>query len=370
MFNKLKTNSKFKKVGRFYRIYGFSRTYIKIIGRTRKQILPFRLPFTVFRKNPKNVAIIGCGQFAFANIAYFLKYNLGDVVYGAYDIDKNEANSFISYYKGKAFSDPEELINDSNVKYVYIASNHATHTNYAISALKQNKIVYVEKPISVNFDQFNSLMNVVKGKRLYVGYNRPLSPAIKYIKELISTQERNPLSLSCFITGHKIPEDHWYRNFEEGTRVCGNIGHWLDLSVNLLNKIGLPSQLSVAICASSKTEKDDNLNITITSDSEDIISIMLSSREEPFEGINETINIQHSNVIAKIDDFRRLTVWNGEGVTKKRYFRKDVGHKNAIMQPFSKENERDFNEIVISTRLMLEITEAVRSNTKEFIFNI
>ena len=371
----MEQNTKFnfkKKVVRYSKIYGFGRTYVKIAGRLRKNPLPIRFPISILKKKTKNVAIIGCGQFAFATISYFLKHKFGDIIFGAFDVNESHSKGLVKYYKGKVFTDAESLIKNSNVSYVYIASNHATHTDYAIKALNENKIVYVEKPISVTKNQLNDLILAAKGKQIFVGYNRPFSPAIQTIKPFLEqVKKRKPLSLNCFITGHKIPKDHWYRNFDEGTRVCGNIGHWLDLSIHLLAAIGLPSYLTVSIHASSKKEKDDNLNITLVSDREDIISIMLSSREEPFEGINETINLQHAHTIAKIDDFRRLTIWNRETLIKKRYFRKDAGHKNAILQPFNKKGMvRNFDEVIVSTQLMLEITEAIRSDRNEFVFNI
>lgn len=173
-----------------------------------------------------------------------------------------------------------------------------------------------------------------------------------------------------FVSGHKIPEDNWSRNKEEGTRICGNIGHWVDASIHILNQIGLPKTLTVSLNASSKQEIDDNLNLTFVSEIVDLITIILTSRSEPFERINESINFQHDDIIAKIDDFRRLTIWKNDELFKERYFRKDVGHKDAIYQPFCETNKRDFNEIKISTLLMLETKEAVLHNVKEFSFNL
>lgn len=367
----LSRKKKILKIKRFFSIYGFERTYVKIMGRVRKKSVFLKLPISFFPKE-KNIAIIGAGQFGFATIGYFIKKKFGNVFYGVYDLNSDNAKSFVNYYRGKQFDNPSNLINDDKIKYVYIASNHATHTDYAIKALKEKKIVYLEKPISVNKEQFSALQKELSnGGELYVGYNRPFSPAVQEIRKRMKLQsERNALTLNCFITGHKIPKDHWYRNPEEGTRVCGNIGHWLDLTINLLNTIGLPNSMLVKIHSSSEEEKDDNLVITMTTDQHDLVSIMLSSREEPFEGINESINIQYSHLIAKIDDFRRLKIWDQEKLIKKRYFRKDVGHKNAIYQPFKGGMQRDFNEVLISTRLMLDITEAIINNKKEFIFSI
>jgi len=371
MINNSKKN-KLRKFYRFYTIYGFSRSYVKAAGRLRLVGKLPKLPFSYKINEKKNIAIIGAGQFAFANISHFLKCKLGNVIYGVFDINQENSKSLSNYYKAKAFENHEDLLQDRSIEYVYVASNHATHTSYTIQALNLGKIVYVEKPISVTFEQFENLLKAAEGKKLYVGYNRPFSPAIIEVREFLLKKEqiRKPISINYFITGHKIPKDHWYRNYEEGTRVCGNIGHWLDLTINLLSVIGLPKEINVTILSSSEEEKDDNLTINMITNRNDIISIMLSSREEPFEGINESINIQHSDTIVKIDDFRRMTIWDNENIKKYRYFRKDVGHKNAILQPFENTYTRDFEEVKISTRLMLEITNAVRNNTNNFTFNI
>jgi len=361
--------NKIIKIYRFFKIYGFSRTYVKVIGRLR--ITPvIKFPISFVFNSKKEIAIIGAGQFSFANIGIYLKKNRGNCTLGIYDIDKENAITYANYYNTKVFNNADELITDERVKIVYIASNHASHTDYAIKALNANKIVYVEKPISVNSEQFSKLMKASNNKKLYVGYNRPFSPAIIEVQKYLNFSKRVPLSLSCFVTGHKLEKDHWYRDYKEGTRVCGNIGHWLDLSINLLKTIGLPNTINVSIRSSNEEEKDDNVAITMITDKEDLISIILTSREEPFEGINESINIQHSDLIVKIDDFRRMTIWKGVSLVKKRYFRKNVGTENAILQPFTNKYVRDFSEVEISTRLMLEITDAIRSDKSNFIFKV
>ena len=359
--------NKIRKIIRFFKIYGLGRTYVKVIGRLRINPL-IKLPFSFIFMAKKEIAVIGAGQFAFANIGYYLYKKKGNCFFGVFDINIDNSSSFANYYRTNVYNNADELIYHEKVKYVYIASNHASHTDYAIKALNANKIVYIEKPISVSKDQYSELMKARKGKIIYVGYNRPLSPAIFLINKHLKVKNREPLTLNCFITGHKIAKDHWYRNYNEGTRVCGNIGHWLDLSINLLNKLGLPNRMEITINPSNDKEKDDNVSLVMITDKGDLISIILSSREEPFEGINESINIQHSHLIAKIDDFRKLTIWNGEKLITKRYFRKNVGHRNAILQPFTNRYKRDFHEIEISTRLMLEITEGIRNNKSKITF--
>ena len=102
-----------------------------------------------------------------------------------------------------------------------------------------------------------------------------------------------------FITGHYIEENHWYRNEDEGTRICGNLGHWLDLSIHLikLKQINL-TDLEINITYSDIKATSENLSVTITTPDNDMIVIIFSTRGEPFEGVSETINFQQGDIIA------------------------------------------------------------------------
>ena len=344
-----------KKLIRFILIYGIARSLFKAFGRLR--INSIKLPsFKI-----KDIALIGCGQFGFATIGFFISRKSKHTFNRAYDVDKKKQQSFENFYSVKKETDSfMSIITDEEINYVYIASNHFSHTEYALSAIQNNKIVYVEKPISVNYQQFKSLVNSIKknNAEIYAGYNRPFSKAVLDLKSYINNFPNKPFSLSYFISGHLLESEHWYRDAKEGTRICGNIGHWLDLTIHILSWRKLPNSLNISISYSNLKEIDDNISITITTEYNDIISIMLSSRSEPFEGINETVNIQYNNIIAKIDDFRKMIIWQDEKLRKKSYWPKDVGHQKAILQPFNVDKyKRNWSEVEDSTLLMLFITD-------------
>ena len=341
------------KVLRYSKIYGTSRALIKVASRSR---IRFSLPN--FKKK-RFISLIGCGQFGFSTISYFLYFNNKSNFLECYDTNSDNSKSLGNFfgYK-KIIKNIDDLFLNKKCKLIYIASNHHSHTDYAVKALKNNIDVYIEKPISVSNIQLNLLLNAYKSSssNIYVGYNRPFSGAIK---ELLPYFSDSPFSINCFISGHLIEKDHWYRDPKEGTRICGNMGHWIDLSIHLFNTRGyIPSQYTISILQANISEPDDNLVVSITTEKNDILSIMLTARCEPFEGINETINILNGDLIAKIDDFRTLSIWNNEKVKKIRFSPKDVGHKSAILQPFKK-TKRNFEEVLVSTRLMLEIKNMI-----------
>ncbi|WP_157494019.1 Gfo/Idh/MocA family protein [Fulvivirga imtechensis] len=330
--------------------------------------MKYLLPSWYKVNSQKIVSLIGCGQFGFATISYIILKHQGKLFLECFDIDKERSQFTGNFYGYKSSVNPNTLINNKDCKIVYIASNHFSHTEYAIEAIKAQKDVYIEKPISVNFNQFNNLSAHVRNSnsKIFCGYNRPFSKAIRIIAKKIQNKGQS-FSMGCFISGHFIEESHWYRNPQEGTRICGNVGHWIDLMVHLMFKRGnVPKVFEVGIVYSNTAHPDDDLSISISTDVSDIINIMITSRNEPFEGINETINFQDANLIAKIDDFQKITIWEKEKKYSKRFFPKDVGHVLAINQPFlKKKDQRNWKEIEVSTYLMLIIADMVK-NTVNF----
>lgn len=356
-----------RKLLRFAMIYGPTRTFFKVAGRLR-----FRPP-TVGRRRSADIGLIGCGQFAFATIGYFLHRSFGHRVLGCHDIDDSAAHSLARGLRvARVCASVDDLIAMPELRLVYIASNHASHADYAARALDRGLDVYVEKPIAVDHSQLIRLLSARQRAqgRLFAGYNRPFSPAIRGLRSRTTIDPAGGITLHCFVVGHQLGRDHWYRRPEEGTRVCGNIGHWLDLFVHILAWRSLPDLLEIGVTWADDTEPDDNVSISIRSDRSDLFSVLLTSRCEPFEGISETIHFQHGDTIAKIDDFRRMTLWQGPDLYRRRWWPKDVGHQGAILQPFTPGTGRDWHEIELSTLLMLHIAEMVsrRQRRSDFSF--
>src|SRR6185312_5865107 len=131
--------------------------------------------------------------------------------------------------------DAHRIIHDDAIDLVFIASNHASHAEYAIEALQQGKSVHIEKPHVVNEDQLLRLCDAMAKStgKVTLGFNRPLSRIGLEIKRHLDSQKGSAV-YNWFVAGHEIPPDHWYFHEKEGGRVLGNLCHWTDFVYQLV----------------------------------------------------------------------------------------------------------------------------------------
>ena len=351
------------KLWRYIRIYGWRRALVKAAGRTRSSsswMLGLKR-----RAGPPNVSVIGCRQAAFSTLCFFLYRARGAVFLDAFDTDRVQAETLARFYGFRGVAESADiLLQDPAVRLVYIASNHASHTAYTIEALQRSVDVFVEKPLCTQWKDLRALEEAIEGSRarIWTGYNRPFSAAVVHLRKKIAGL-RTPLSLVCYIHGHHIPQAHWYRHPKEGTRISGNAGHWLDLAIHLLTAVwgGAPSIVHLHHTPATAAEPDDNFTLILHTDAGDHITIVLASRNEPAEGVRESIEVQCGEISAQIDDFRTMRLWHRGKSSRTTYPVKDVGHRLCTLQPFLPDSQqRSFTEVLCSTRLMLHATDLAR----------
>ena len=362
---------KLKRLQRSVSMWGIHRTLAKASNRISSPIRPV----LNLRSRKKDTLLVGCGQFGASTASFFISKVEGNRLLSCYDIvEANAERVKKAYGYDLVSSDYTDMLDLPGANYVLIASNHASHTGQAIAALERGLTVHVEKPISVTWEQLAALEQVVSTRqdKFFVGYNRPFAKALVQLREQLPAGD-GPFTIDCFVAGHAIDPSHWYYDPAEGTRICGNVGHWIDLSVHLLSQRSLPDRLKIDISYSDPELREENFALSMTSDQGDLVTMVFTTRGEPFDGVNETINIQHGPLMAKIDDFRTMKVWNHDSYRMHRYRPKDVGHRASVVQMFDARPKyaRPWDEVLCSTMLMLHITDMVRlgETTSDFSFS-
>ncbi len=226
------------------------------------------------------------------------------------------ASLFAQYHLNYYTDDPARLIADPAVDLVYIASNHASHAEYAIQALERGKSVHIEKPHAVTEDQLLRLCRAMHSSsgRVRLGFNRPYSPFGQAIRAALGSQS-GPAMLNWFIAGHELPKDHWYFKDEEGGRVLGNLCHWTDFIYQL---VPAENRLPVVITPTRSRQADCDIAVTYRFGDDTLAVITFSAKGHTFEGVRERFAAHRGNVLISMDDFQELLVENVDRKTRKR----------------------------------------------------
>ena len=324
------TRYKLRKAARYARLYGLSRTRVKVESyyHMRRRYEPPPPP----RNEPargRHVGIIGCGKFAYAQIAYYLRRNYGDVIHSAMDVDLNRAVSLFERYGLVSYTDDaSEVIDNTAVDTIFIASNHSSHAEYAIHALASGKTVHIEKPHVVSEEQLRRLCGAMEeGEgRVALGFNRPHSELARVIKQALDSQSGRAM-FNWFIAGHDLEPDHWYQRPEEGGRILGNLCHWTDFVYQLMPE---SDRFPIEIKPTRGLEADANVAVTYTFGDGSICAITFSAKGHAFEGVKERFAAHRGDALIAMDDFRTLEVNELERKTTIRKRRRDHGHEAMI----------------------------------------
>ena len=88
----------------------------------------------------RQVAFIGCGKYAFSNIASYLRKRRSRFLRLTFDKHPSRAMSLCRAYCGAAaVADWREILEDPRVRTVFIASNYASHAEYALACVEAGK---------------------------------------------------------------------------------------------------------------------------------------------------------------------------------------------------------------------------------------
>jgi predicted dehydrogenase len=361
---------KIKKVIRYMGMYGIRRTYMKVLGQKHMRQSYKTLPRMKGKiRNNQTVGIIGCGNYSFTTIAYFLRKDFGHCIAACMDKDINRAASYASRYKVPLYTDNSDVvISNDNIRLIYIASNHASHAEYAIKALEAGKNVYIEKPHVVSIEQLKRLhlaMQKHEG-RVFLGFNRPYSGFGKLIRDILFASD-GPAMINWFVVGHYLEPDHWYLRRGEGGRVLGNLCHWTDFTLRLVKKDIYP--ITIVPARPDKSDRDMAVNLIFSDGT--IAGITFSSQGHSFEGVRESLRIQKGNLLIAMDDFKSLEFELMASKTRVVNYYHDHGHKNNIINAYKNvhQNEPYNRDLEIShientAWLFLNVKEALDRNER------
>ena len=160
--------------------------------------------------------VIGTGSIAnaFAHSIGHCKHSELIAVFGR---NKEALQEFSSKFDAICINDIDELVTSNAIDAIYIATPHSSHFEYALQAIKNNKHVLCEKPITMNHIESMVLFGLARdfGVFLMEAYMYRTHPQtfniLKNIESLRGTNEKVEIN-SSFGFHAEIPKEHRLRN--------------------------------------------------------------------------------------------------------------------------------------------------------------
>ncbi|MGM0566959.1 MAG: Gfo/Idh/MocA family protein [Bacteroidota bacterium] len=132
--------------------------------------------------------IIGLGQIAHKFAADLMLSN-DAVLHGVASRELNKARLFAKKFKSiKHYDSYEALANDSDIDVIYIATPHVFHFENTMMCLRKGKAVLCEKPMGMNADEVNIMVQEAKSRNLYLmeGIWTRFIPATEKLIEILN----------------------------------------------------------------------------------------------------------------------------------------------------------------------------------------
>jgi predicted dehydrogenase len=103
----------------------------------------------------------------------------------------------------------QELLEQTDLEAVVIASPNAAHAEQAIAAAKAGKHIYLEKPMAISLEDCRRIVEAVResGVKLDMGYHRRLNPIAVFARQLIADGRLGELVYVESDYFHHVPGD-------------------------------------------------------------------------------------------------------------------------------------------------------------------
>jgi predicted dehydrogenase/threonine dehydrogenase-like Zn-dependent dehydrogenase len=229
--------------------------------------------------------------------------------------------------KCKDVTNYDELLN-SDIDCVIIGTRHDTHADFAIRALKSGKAVFVEKPMSLNYDEYHELCAVVEKTEapFMVGYNRRFSPFVMKIKEH-AKKRINPMIIQYTMNAGYIPPNVWVNTQEGGGRIVGEACHIIDLFRYIIGYPAVSVSVDFLEPKTGSIKSDDNLIATIKYEDGSIGTMLYTAIGSKNAG-KESMNVFFDEQVFELQDYKCLRAY---GVSCDLVIKKqDKGHFNEL----------------------------------------
>ncbi len=324
------------------------------------------IPNSEYKGGDGKLMIVGAGNFTQATLMPALNKINAPVKYIISSSGLSSTLLAKKYGVPKSTTEFEDALQDKEVNGVLITTQHNLHAGMTIKALKAGKQVFVEKPLALNDEELQKIIETVSETKnsVTVGFNRRFSPYARKMKDFVG-QSPGAMNVIATMNAGFIPPEVWVHNLEYGGgRIIGEACHYVDLITYLTgSKV---TEVSMSSMGTDPKENTDNASIHLKYENGSLGVInYFANGNKSYSKERVELFYHGKNLI--LDNFRRLDGYGfGGGLTNKILKSKqDKGHNNQfkLLKDFW-ENGGDplipFDEIVNTTKATFAAIESLK----------
>src|SRR5690606_2403928 len=260
-------------------------------------------------------------------------------------------------------TDYKEILNDKDVDLVIITTRHDLHATMCIEALLAGKHVFVEKPLALNRDELEQIIEAQQksGKTVSVGFNRRFSPHIEKMKSLLGTGAMNVIAT---MNAGSIPPHVWVNDIKVGGgRIIGEACHFIDLITYLTgSKV---KSVCMNAMGTHPEENTDNASILLKYEngSTGVVNYFSNGSKSYSK---ERVEVYSQDRTLVMDNFRDTRGYGFKGFSRLKTGL-DKGHKNQFHRLIDRmqsggEPLIPFDELVNTSKASFAAIESLREN--------
>ena len=274
------------------------------------------------------LGIIGAGNFTGSMIIPTLKKLNAQIktiasargLSGSILAKKHQINNSTSDYK--------TILNDDEINTVFITTQHGSHAKFVAESLEYNKNVFVEKPLSTNWEGLEMVIAAYHQSKgsVSVGFNRRFAPLAQELKKYLSP---TPMNIIATMNAGFIPPEVWVHDLKAGGgRIIGEACHFIDLCTYFTgSKVVEVCMNAMGLDAHANT---DNASILLKYENgSNAVINYFSNGSKTYA--KERIEVHQQNSTLVLDNWRKLTGFGVRGFKSKRT-KQDKGHFNQFKQ--------------------------------------
>ena len=160
-------------------------------------------------KKKLRVGVVGCGDAAkIGHLPTYQKSPLSEIIAIADPVEAHLKEVQDLYNVPKAYSNPDELLDDPDIDAISICSPHWAHLNQVLRAAENGKHVLCEKPLGLNLEEVDKMIKAVeKNKILFqTATQKRFDHAFQYIKEQIIKKTIGDIFHVSIFWYHSMPD--------------------------------------------------------------------------------------------------------------------------------------------------------------------